>query len=574
MARAEADDRWQRLPHWSRGSGPGIALLVAYWLLSYLNSPNGFLGTDTGGKVATLVAMARNDTYSSVDVGYWAARWDPTGALHPLYNSLHVGDQWVQVTTFPMLLLGEPLYRIGGYRLTLLLPMLGAIGCAYAAKALAQRFGADPKRQWWAFWIIGLASPVTIYALDFWEHTIGLALMAWGTVALLDLIERDDAWVRIWLGLAAGLGFGAAATMRTEALAYGAVLAATVGIAIVHRCRRVVPWIIPGVAFIAGVLTPVVANMALSRWILGSGLREERTASAAGGFGNDIALRLREGLATTIGLFGRGWGLIALGAISTGLIVWVTIRARKPIPMGSKPLIRIILGCVVFFYIAVWLRGFGFVPGITGAAPLAAVGAVAAWRTPVNAIGKLATIGALSALPLIWAVQWTGGAGPQWGGRYLLLSALILVVVGVTALPTLAKPVGPILIGISLAVTIFGLAWMSVRTHDIDRTFTALNNRPEPVLVAQGGMAFFPREGGAFYGDHHWLTTPRSGDLVRAAHVVQDAGFTSFALVGTSDSPPSDIGDFQAVATDHLEAFTDDWFTITTYELDRRPGSE
>ncbi len=544
-------------------------MLVIYWLLSYVNSPNGFLGTDTGGKVATLVSMARNDTYTNVDVGYWAVRWDPTGALHPLYNSLHVGDQWVQVTTFPMLLLGEPLYRIGGYRLTLLLPMLGAVGCAYAAKTLARRFGADVQRQWWAFWVIGCASPVTIYALDFWEHTIGLMLMAWGTVALLDMMESENRRTRVWLGLAAGLGFGAAATMRTEALAYAAVMAVTAAVAIIRRQRRVAPWIIPGAAFIAGTLGPLIANLGLSRWILGSGLREGRTTGAAGGFGNDLAFRLREGLVTSLGVFGdTGWGAIAVGAVFTGLIAWVVLRGRKPVPIRRMPLIRALLACIAVVYTALWLNGFGFVPGIAGAAPLAAVGALAAWRQPVNDLGRIAVCGALVGLPVIWAVQWTGGAGPQWGGRYLLLSTLVLVVVGVTALPSLVKPVKSMMIVFSVAVTVFGLAWMSIRTHEIDEAFIALNERTEPVLVAERGLAFYPREGGATYGAHRWLTTPRDGDLVRAAHVVEDSGFKSFALVGLSKTPPPRIGNFDVSGSDQLEAYSDIWFTITTYELE------
>ena len=58
--------------------------------------------------------------------------------------------------------------------------MLGAVLCAFAARALARRLGGGDG--WAAFWIIGLASPVAIYALDFWEHTLGLALMLWGVV--------------------------------------------------------------------------------------------------------------------------------------------------------------------------------------------------------------------------------------------------------------------------------------------------------------------------------------------------------------------------------------------------------
>ena len=109
------------------------------------------------------------------DIGYWAERWDPDGRLLPLYYTSHIGSRWVNVTTLPARLLGLPLFRLGGYRLALLVPMLGAVAAAFAApQALARRLGDGDG--WPAFWIVGLASPVAVYALDFWEHTIGLAL--------------------------------------------------------------------------------------------------------------------------------------------------------------------------------------------------------------------------------------------------------------------------------------------------------------------------------------------------------------------------------------------------------------
>src|SRR5437868_7874559 len=96
--------------------------------------------------------------------------------------------------------------------------MLGAIAAALAAKALARRLGGGDG--WLAFWVVAVASPLALYALDFWEHSIGVALMAWAVVLLLD-VGRGDAG---WKGAAgAGLLFGAAATVRQEAFVYAAV---------------------------------------------------------------------------------------------------------------------------------------------------------------------------------------------------------------------------------------------------------------------------------------------------------------------------------------------------------------
>src|SRR5262249_46550038 len=165
-------------------------------------------------------------------VGYWAASSDPRGTLHPLRFTADVDGVWVQATTLPMLVLAAPLAAVGGDRAVLLLPMLGAVACAFAARALARRLGASTG--WAAFWAVGLATPVAIYALSFWEHTIGVALMAWAVVLVVDVV-RDRAGAR--RAAVAGALFGAAATMRTEAFVYLAVAAATMCASIALRGR-------------------------------------------------------------------------------------------------------------------------------------------------------------------------------------------------------------------------------------------------------------------------------------------------------------------------------------------------
>ena len=145
--------------------------MAVYVALSFAMSPGGYLGTDTGAKVATLDVMEQRGT-ARPGLGYWAEDLDPDGTLHPIYGSVNVDGDWVHVTTLPMLELGRPLWNLGGYRLALLLPMAGAVGAAFASRSLARR-SAGEAPGWWAFWVVGLASPMAIYALDFWEHAPG-----------------------------------------------------------------------------------------------------------------------------------------------------------------------------------------------------------------------------------------------------------------------------------------------------------------------------------------------------------------------------------------------------------------
>jgi len=57
-----------------RRAVPACLMLLAIYLgLSLLNDPRGYLGTDTGGKVATLQAMHEHGGLNP-DIGYWAER--------------------------------------------------------------------------------------------------------------------------------------------------------------------------------------------------------------------------------------------------------------------------------------------------------------------------------------------------------------------------------------------------------------------------------------------------------------------------------------------------------------------
>ncbi|MGQ0520686.1 MAG: hypothetical protein ACT4PX_06015, partial [Actinomycetota bacterium] len=460
-----------------------------YVVLSLFNDPRAYLGTDTGGKVATLEVMKERASLDP-DIGYWAERWDPEGRVHPLYYTSHVGDRWVNVTTLPMLYAGYPLYRLGGYRLALLLPMVGSVLAALAARALARRLGGGDG--WAAFWLVGLASPLTIYALDFWEHSLGVAGMAWALVLLVDLVEGRRGWPA---AMAAGALFGAAATMRTEALVYALVAVGLACTFVLVRRRRLVQAVVAGLAAAAGLAVPVAANMALEHAVLRDPIRLERatgTASAATSFTGEVGgKRLEEALLNAAAITPRMEPVSYLeGAALAALLAFVAVRASRPGDAG--PAVFALAGAGLLYLIR-FGYGPGFVPGLVAATPLAVIGLVLGWRSPASRY--LLAVG-LAALPIVWATQFQGGAAPQWAGRYLLASGLAFGVAGVVALPRLRRWAAVSLVAAAAVVTGFGLMWTSIRTHDIGRASAALAARPEPVLVSRVGH--LPREGGAF----------------------------------------------------------------------------
>jgi hypothetical protein len=187
---------------------------------------------------------------------------------------------------------------------------------------------------------------------------------------------------------------------------------------------------------------------------------------------------------------------------------------------------------VLVVHLVTVANGLGFVPGMLVAAPLVLLGLLSKPESPTAAYPLLV---AVVALPLVWAFQYIGGALPQWGGRYTLPSCILLVALaGGTLLQEHAVVVAGAL-GLSVLVTVTGVLWLSERSHEVDRTFDLLVDRPEDVLVARNG--FFVREGGAAYSERRWLTAVTDEDLATVPEVLAEAGLSTFAVIDRGDDP-------------------------------------
>ena len=536
------------------------ALLAAYLALSLLNDPRAYLGTDTGGKVATLEVMAERGRLDP-DIGYWAEEWDPEGRVHPLYYTSKVGERWVNATTLPMLYAGYPLYRLGGYRLVLLLPMLGAVLAALAARALARRLSDGDG--WAAFWIVGLASPLTIYALDFWEHSLGVAAMSWALVLLLDVVTDRRPWPR---AAAAGALFGAAATLRTEALVYAFVGVGVACLVLWLGKQRFAMAVATGALACLGLVVPLAANAVIEDATVGTAIRSTRagnTASVAVSRSSDVrAKRVREAALNAVSITPRQETVsYVVGVALLGFLAFLALRSSRPGDAGPAV---VAAGGAAALYLIRFGDGPGFVPGLVAATPLAAVGLALGWSSAV-ARGVLGV--GLLALPIVWATQFQGGAAPQWAGRYILVSGFLLGVVGIVALPRLRRWARSVLVGMAVVVTGFGIVWTSIRTHDFGSALAELTDRPEPVLVSRVGH--LAREGGAFYRDRRWLTAPTPEDQDFALEVLDRAGVERFALVHLAEAAPPDApAGWREVGRDRLRLVNDVHLSVTTYEAE------
>ena len=522
-----------------------LALIAILFVLSLGMSTGGYLGTDTGAKVATLDVMDERGTAHPV-LGYWAEEYDPEGTLHPIYDSRPVDGGWVQVTTLPMLELARPLWALGGYRATLLLPILGAVGTAFACRSLAQRM-ATPSAGWQAYWIVGLASPITVYALDLWEHAPGVGCMV-GAIALLAGIVDGDAVPARALG--AGALLGLAATMRTEAFPYALVAVGTTCLFLALVRHRWSAAVQAGALSVVAFGVPWFANTVLEDQVGGNSRQVRVTDTAGGGpVGHRISQtdeRLREAVTGMLAMrSGTLASIVLLGGLAAALVAGALVADRR----GDRRLGLILLGGSAILHLSVLAGGLGFVPGMLSAAPVVVA---ALLLPPTRASGRVALVIALGTLPLVWAFHFIGGASPQWGNRYALTSAMVLVALGVAGLQRCSPQVRLGLIGLSSAITVTGLLWLSQRSHDVERLFAALVDRPEDVIVSRNG--FLIREGGATYSQRLWLTAVSDDALESAFGVVDSAGYETVGVLDTDPDAPEELAGADLQSTVSMSA--------------------
>jgi hypothetical protein len=406
-------------------------------------------------------------------------------------------------------------------RLALLIPMLGGVATALAGLALARRLGS--RHPMTVFWIVGLASPTFVYALDLWEHSIGLALMAWGVVLLFDTWSGRAGWKG---ALAAGALFGAAASMRTEALLYGAVATAVVALGIVVRDRSLRRAIPIGAASFVGVAALWLANDRLERAVLGGSLRASRAASTAGAAGSDFSTRAGEALRTAVGM---NYAAISVEALA-GVCFFVALAGAAWL-LGTgrgttRQRVELIGAAAILLFVRLH-AGIAFMSGLVPALPVAAFGVVLAWR---DRSSRLLALIAVVSLPGVWMVQYTGGAGPQWGGRYILLTGLLLAVVGIVATESLPRWSRLVALGLCVVVTAAGVRYVGIRTNQGAGYADTVAGLPDDLVISRYPHLF--REAGARYDEQrHWLTAVYSPEVRKAAAVARETHARSVAVI-------------------------------------------
>lgn len=540
---------------WPRSGVVGFVTLTAiYFCLSLTASPDAYLSTDVGGKTAALAAMIERGDWSP-DLGYWAEASDPDGVAYPFaHTTLTETGWWVNTTSLPMVLAARPLWVAGGAQLALLIPMMAAAGAAVVAGQIQARLDSRGGRS--AMWVVGLTTPAVVYALDFWEHSLGLWLMALGTLLVLDSIEStsDDDRTRPWLAspaakaLGAGLAFGFGATMRQEAMIYGFVAGVLLTVELLRGASRR-SWtgfgraLLPSAAMAGGGVLMLAMNAIIEAQLYGSAFRSSRSVDAAVVAGDEVGERIDAAFTTTLSPL-NGVDPIAtfFGLAVLGGLVWLVLGIRT----GSEVRLPAVFLVATAAILAVRVIRLGpsFVPGMVPTAPLVVIGAGLGWATRKQ---RLMLVMALGPLPLVYLTQYTAGAVPQWGGRYMLLSGLLLVVLACVELPRRHGEAFRGLVVAGLLVTACGVWFNAVRTNSLERDFEMIED------VADGAVVVWydsvkAREAGPEIIEHRWLSTAGDAERSTVLRILEEGSIDRFVYVDPVDDEQVSFDGFEAVS--------------------------
>lgn len=511
-------------------------LLVIYLVASIFIDPKGHLITDVGGKSIALEAMVQRGDWNP-DIGYWLAESDPEGQLFPFDKTrLTTDGQWVNTTSLTMIYVARGFWELGGLRAALMVPMIGSIVAALSAGGIERRL--DPAADGAiSTWLVGMATPAFVYALDFWEHSLALGLLGVATLKVIDLTEPG---AKLTTAIVGGLCYGFAATMRQEAMVY-AFVAGLVLLGVLATRFDVKTSLKRAFTLGASGVAVLVGYTLLEIQLMGEPFRSSRGVAAAS---EEIKWTRHVGAAaiTTLGpLDGSDIAAIAVGGLLVGSLCWVAHLVM------TKQYSRFAIQCAsvlwVSYFLALMFRGPSFVPGLGPTTPLAVIGLVAALHSRRWFFLALA----LCPMPLVWLTGYPSGSIIQWGGRYQLLSGLVLTTLAVSLLKNSQPKLLAVVALVGLLVTGFGVTWVGVRSERVARQWEVLDEVTTEDEVVIWRDQVVAREAGAVAYGRRWLGASFEEDQALAAELLSEMGVKTFVWIDTENAAPRLFAGFDPV---------------------------
>lgn len=297
---------------------------------------------------------------------------------------------------------------------------------------------------------------------------------------------------------------------------------------------------------VGGVAVSILATVALETWALGEYSRGARATGTAAAGGGEFVLRIKEAIVTASSPFAQATLPNLAVAVLLGMVLFLMGR-RADDPDAVRPL-AIAAGAVAALWVFDTIRdGLGFVPGLAATTPIAVM-ALARMRGSADRLVLLAI--ALVPLPLVWIFGFTGGAGPQWGGRYILLTGAVLLAAAPSLFESDAiRPLFHRMLIASALITFAGVAFAGVRTHANADALREIADRDEEVVVFYNPHR--PREAGAFFHGQPWLAAHTDEERDEVGKVLLDQDISRFAMVGGwHDGDPPEVPGWEMVDSD------------------------
>ncbi|HYO50704.1 MAG TPA: hypothetical protein VEW94_12710 [Chloroflexia bacterium] len=180
-----------------------VSVSILYIAALIAMPPEGLTHHDTGAKYLQVRNLRLTPTGLDWSINYPARSLDPGLEFVPFHPRQHEIDSkgriHLQWPIFLGLLTRIP-WKVMGFWGLYLVPLLAGLGTLWASYRLARAVGVPRKVAWLAVPLVGLATPVSIYSLLFFEHTLASMLVTLSLLAaVLGMKSDTHAWRNIAL---------------------------------------------------------------------------------------------------------------------------------------------------------------------------------------------------------------------------------------------------------------------------------------------------------------------------------------------------------------------------------------
>ncbi len=195
-----------------------VALTVYLWIAWFFLAPEGLWSPDEGAKLLQILNLRLDDHRLVYNIAYSGQNFDPELRFaYPdlTYGLLSRNGGLLYLRRLPIFpLLVKPLFHFWGLYGLYLLPVFG--GAAIAALSL--KLYPQKKEHFKAWLLISFASPVLIYSVIFWEHTLATSIALFALLLAMQAgpLEQAASWPKKLSWILAGVLFGASVYLRLE----------------------------------------------------------------------------------------------------------------------------------------------------------------------------------------------------------------------------------------------------------------------------------------------------------------------------------------------------------------------